>query len=74
MTHIPAAITREQSQNACRALGLSPSLVRDLELDTREGVHASVFVRDREGRVITRDENPVTVTVHIPFGQEASPA
>jgi hypothetical protein len=75
MTTIPAALTIEQGRDACRALGLPPHLVREIRVTPGEGAHATLFLRDREGRHVLHDDEPLTTTVHIPFtefGQEVS--
>ncbi|MGW7197231.1 hypothetical protein [Streptomyces chryseus] len=72
MTDIPTAITREQQRAACRALGLPPSLVRELRIDATSGVRASLTVRDREGRAIAHGSEPLLATVHIPYAQEVT--
>ncbi|MEU0039962.1 hypothetical protein [Streptomyces sp. NPDC006333] len=76
MTAIPAALTIEQGRAVCRILGLPPSLVREVRVTPLDGVEATLFLRDREGRYILHGEQPLTTTVHIPFtesGQEVSP-
>jgi hypothetical protein len=67
MTTIPDALTVEQGREVCRVLGLPPSLVREVRVTVGEGAHASLYLRDREGRRILHGEQPLTTTVHIPF-------
>lgn len=50
----------------------APSLVRSVHLDADEGVHALLYVRDREGRRITHGDDVLTTTVHIPFEEASS--
>ncbi|MFI5993155.1 hypothetical protein ACIBAC_15135 [Streptomyces sp. NPDC051362] len=75
MTAIPAALSIEQGRNVCRALGLPPSLVREVRVTPGEGAEATLFMRDREGRRIQHGDDLLTATVRIPFidhGQEVS--
>lgn len=69
MTTVPTQVTHEQRRDACRALGLPPGMVADLRLHPREGVRASLYVLDREGRRIAHGDQSLTADVHIPFAQ-----
>ncbi|MFE4203946.1 MULTISPECIES: hypothetical protein [Streptomyces] len=71
-TAIPTTITLDQRRAVCRALGLPPALVFDVRLDARDGVHASLYVLDREGRRIHHGEQPLTATVRIPLAEEVT--
>ncbi|MCI4045469.1 hypothetical protein [Streptomyces sp. TRM75563] len=71
MTTIPTEVTLDQRRAACRALGLPPAMVADLRL-AREGVRASLYVLDREGRRIQHGEQPLTAAVHIPTAEEVT--
>lgn len=72
MTTIPTEVTLDQRRAACRALGLPPAMVADLRLHARSGVHASLYVLDREGRRIAHGEQLLTAAVHIPFAEEVT--
>ncbi|MEU4092010.1 hypothetical protein [Streptomyces sp. NPDC026673] len=67
MTSIPAAITTEQGRSVLRALGLPPSLVAEVRLTVGEAATVTLLLRDREGRHVLRDEQPLTMTVRIPY-------
>lgn len=71
-TAIPTAITTDQRRAVCRVLGLPAALVLDLRMHARNGVHASLYVLDREGRKIAHGEQPLTATVHIPLAEEVT--
>ncbi|WP_032769816.1 hypothetical protein [Streptomyces sp. CNS654] len=71
MTTIPTEVTLDQRRAACRALGLPPAMVADLRL-AREGVRASLYVLDREGRRIAHGEQLLTAAVHIPAAEEVT--
>ncbi|WP_329219233.1 hypothetical protein [Streptomyces microflavus] len=72
MTTIPTEVTLDQRRAACRALGLPPAMVADLRLHARDGVRASLYVLDREGRRIAHGEQLLTATVNIPFSEEVT--
>ncbi|MGP3687380.1 hypothetical protein ACTVZO_22205 [Streptomyces sp. IBSNAI002] len=71
-TAIPTAITVDQRRAVCRVLGLPAAQVYDLHVHAREGVRASLFVLDREGRKMLHGEEPFTATVHIPLAEEVT--
>lgn len=71
MTEVPTTITTDQRRAACQALGLAPSLVHEVTLDA-DGLRASLYVRDREGRIITHAAAALTTTVRIPYEQEVT--
>ncbi|MGW3690282.1 hypothetical protein [Streptomyces sp. NPDC005125] len=70
MTTIPAAMTHQQGRDMLRALGLPPSLVCEVRLVVGQGATVELLLRDREGRHVVRDDEPLTTTVHIPFTDE----
>ncbi|MFD3790787.1 hypothetical protein [Streptomyces cyaneofuscatus] len=72
MTTIPTEVTLDQRRAACRALGLPPAMVATLQLHARDGVRASLYVLDREGRRIAHGEQPLTAAVHIPAAEEVT--
>lgn len=72
MTTIPTAVTLDQTRAACRALGLPPAMVADLRMHARDGVRASLYVLDREGRRIQHGEQPLTAAIVIPLAEEVT--
>ncbi|MEW2573640.1 hypothetical protein [Streptomyces sp. NPDC047070] len=73
-TALPATITHEQKQAAARALGIPVSLLREVTVHATDGVRAELFLRDREGRIVSHGDEPLTTTVHIPYGEASADA
>lgn len=71
-TAIPTVITVDQRRALCRVLGLPAAQVYELHVHAREGVRASLYVLDREGRKMLHGEEPLTATVHIPLAEEVT--
>lgn len=72
MTTIPTEVTLDQRRAACRALGLPPAMVADLRVTAADGVRASLYVLDREGRRIQHGAAPLTAAVEIPSAEEVT--
>ncbi|MFH9295632.1 hypothetical protein [Streptomyces sp. NPDC017520] len=66
MTSLPTHITTDQRRAALRALGLPPALVQKVTLHQHDGMHAALYVLDREGRRIQHGDQALTATVRIP--------
>ncbi|MEU3712916.1 hypothetical protein [Streptomyces catenulae] len=73
-TTIPAVITNAQKQAAIRAFGIPASLVCEITLHATEGVRAELFLRDREGRIVSHGGDPLTTTLRIPYGEVSADA
>ncbi|GAA3237225.1 hypothetical protein [Streptomyces lavendulae] len=71
-TAIPTELTVEQRRAICRVLGLPAAQVHELHVHAREGVRASLYVLDREGRRIVHGEQPLTAAVRIPLAEEVT--
>lgn len=59
-------ITLSMQREVCLALGLPASAVQCLTLDEREGLHVTFLIRDAEGRIAFRGNEPLTATAFIP--------
>ncbi|MFD4371507.1 hypothetical protein ACFWPY_07935 [Streptomyces sp. NPDC058527] len=70
MTTIPTRVSLDQRRAVARTLGLPAALLRTVTVDADQGVTATLFVKDREGRTIRHGDGPLTTTVHIPCGDE----
>ncbi|MET8399585.1 hypothetical protein [Streptomyces sp900116325] len=68
----PQRITRAQALAALDALGI-PHTVTELRLDASTGADVTLYARNADGRAIAHGDRPVTVSLHIPFGEEATP-
>ncbi|APD18534.1 hypothetical protein SEA_PICARD_2 [Streptomyces phage Picard] len=72
MTSLPTHITTDQRRTALRALGLPPALVQSVTVDQGDGVTASLYVLDREGRRIRHGDEVLTADVRIPAAEEVN--
>ncbi|MCO6747855.1 MULTISPECIES: hypothetical protein [Streptomyces] len=69
MTTLPTSVTHDQIREVARALKIAPHLVREARV-THEGAHVTLYLRDREGRVIQHGDGPLTTAVHLPVHRE----
>ncbi|MER7047740.1 hypothetical protein [Streptomyces jumonjinensis] len=69
----PEAVTLEQMQNACAALGLPTRHLVALSVDVREGVTAVLHVANDAGQTLAHGGGPLLTEIRIPRSDQEVP-
>ncbi|PBC71567.1 hypothetical protein BX265_6177 [Streptomyces sp. TLI_235] len=75
MTAFPTHVTHAQMKAVCDTLGLRGNQIRTLILDASQGLTATAYVLQADGKlVVGPDGEAATTTVHAPVGPDRAPA